>query len=134
MSTSRIMFLEDRLRVLEATLEAEREKVRALERLLVADTLPMLGVGLTGKETAILRALYTAPAETVVSKERLIAAVYALTDDLPEPKIVDVFICKIRKKIRPIGLEIETVWGDGHRLTAKTRAALDAMRQAGVAA
>lgn len=41
-----------------------------------------------------------------------------------EPKIVDVVICKLRKKLEPLGLKIETVWSCGyfmptdHRKTA----------------
>ena len=34
----------------------------------------------------------------------------------PEPKIVDVFVCKLRKKIAPLGLTIETIWGQGYRI------------------
>jgi hypothetical protein len=43
-----------------------------------------------------------------------------------EPKIVDVVICKLRKKLEPLGLRIETVWScgyfmsDEHRKTAMT--------------
>ena len=43
-------------------------------------------------------------------------------DDEPEMKIVDVFICKLRKKIRPFGLEIATVWGLGYRMSPETKA------------
>jgi DNA-binding response OmpR family regulator len=31
----------------------------------------------------------------------------------PEPKIVDVYICKLRRALEPHGLEIETIWGVG---------------------
>jgi DNA-binding winged helix-turn-helix (wHTH) protein len=34
----------------------------------------------------------------------------------PSMKIVDVIICKIRKKIEPVDLIIETVWGKGYKL------------------
>jgi DNA-binding response OmpR family regulator len=40
-------------------------------------------------------------------------------DELPEEKIVDVFVCKIRKKFRavaPVGQYIESVPGSGYRV------------------
>ena len=41
-----------------------------------------------------------------------------------EEKIVHIRISIIRKKLRPYGLEIETVWGRGYRLASETRARL----------
>lgn len=40
------------------------------------------------------------------------------------PKIVDVFVCKVRKKLAPFGFEIETVWGWGYALPDQHRAAI----------
>jgi two-component system cell cycle response regulator CtrA len=39
--------------------------------------------------------------------------------DEPEPKIIDVFICKLRRKLvdsGAVGLSIDTVWGQGYIL------------------
>jgi two-component system cell cycle response regulator CtrA len=33
-----------------------------------------------------------------------------------EIKIVDVYICKLRRRLRPFGLEIRTLWGRGYAL------------------
>lgn len=57
----------------------------------------------------------------VLSKEALMTAMYSLQpDDAPDPKIIDVYVHKLRKKfseIHPDGAElIETVWGQGYRL------------------
>jgi hypothetical protein len=38
-----------------------------------------------------------------------------------EPKIVDVVICKLRKKLEPLGLRIETVWSCGYFMPADHR-------------
>jgi hypothetical protein len=38
-----------------------------------------------------------------------------------EPKIVDVVICKLRKKLEPLGLKIETVWSCGYFMSAEHR-------------
>jgi hypothetical protein len=38
-------------------------------------------------------------------------------DEQREPKIVDVMICKIRRKLRPAGIEITTHWGVGYGMS-----------------
>lgn len=43
----------------------------------------------------------------------------------PDIKIVDVFVCKMRKKLRPYGITIDTVWGRGYLLTAESVLILD---------
>ncbi len=50
-----------------------------------------------------------------VSKEQLLAGIYLHEQDEAEIKIVDVVICKLRKKLKPLGVEIATVWGRGYR-------------------
>jgi two-component system cell cycle response regulator CtrA len=40
-----------------------------------------------------------------------------LEQDQPEPKIIDVLICKIRAKLAPHGVEIKTIWGVGYEMT-----------------
>jgi hypothetical protein len=37
-------------------------------------------------------------------------------DDQREPKIVDVFVCKVRKKLLPFGISIGTIWGTGYSM------------------
>lgn len=37
------------------------------------------------------------------------------------PKMVDVMICNLRKKLRPFGVEIETLWGRGYSLESPMR-------------
>lgn len=36
--------------------------------------------------------------------------------DFPDEKIIDVYVCKLRPKLRAIGLNILTEWGVGYRL------------------
>lgn len=53
----------------------------------------------------------------IFTREQLLSRVYSLfADDAPELKIIDVFICKIRKKLAGLGVDIESVWGHGYRL------------------
>ena len=39
-------------------------------------------------------------------------------DDAPEPKIVDIVVCKIRRKLAGLGLVVTTSWGVGYAIAA----------------
>lgn len=70
---------------------------------------------LTNQEAALFDALWSAKPRTL-SKEQLLAATADPAFDDRELKIVDVFVCKTRKKLKPLGIEIGTVWGKGYRI------------------
>jgi two-component system cell cycle response regulator CtrA len=72
---------------------------------------------LTGKEYQILALLALRQGSTL-TKEMFLNHLYGDLDE-PEVKIIDVFICKLRKKLANAsgGLDyIETVWGRGYAL------------------
>jgi DNA-binding response OmpR family regulator len=74
-------------------------------------------VHLTNKEYAILNLLVMRKG-TVLSKEMFLNHLYSSVDE-PEMKIIDVFICKLRKKLADASggtNYIETVWGRGYML------------------
>jgi two-component system cell cycle response regulator CtrA len=73
-------------------------------------------VHLTGKEYAILE-LLTLRKGIVLTKEAFLNHLYGGMDE-PEVKIIDVFICKLRKKLAGAGATdlIGTVWGRGYVL------------------
>lgn len=74
-------------------------------------------VHLTAKEQSVLE-LLALKKGTIVTKEFFISHLYSGIDE-PEPKIVDVFVCKMRKKLYDVsgGINyIETVWGRGYAL------------------
>ncbi|HRW28823.1 MAG TPA: response regulator transcription factor [Emcibacteraceae bacterium] len=73
-------------------------------------------VHLTGKEYAMLE-LLSLRKTTTLTKEMFLNHLYGGMDE-PELKIIDVFICKLRKKLASISGEnyIETVWGRGYVL------------------
>jgi len=51
-------------------------------------------------------------------KEQIMSGIYSdRIDDPPEMKIIDVWVCKVRRKLDPHGVHIETVWGSGYYLT-----------------
>ncbi|WP_424814247.1 response regulator transcription factor [Roseococcus sp. YIM B11640] len=71
-------------------------------------------VHLTGKEYAILELLLMRRG-SVLSKENFLDHLYGGMDE-PDSKIIDVFVCKLRKKLQQAGAEnvIGTVWGRGY--------------------
>lgn len=71
---------------------------------------------LTKQEFALFEALWSARPR-MLNKERLLAATAGTGFDDRELKIIDVFVCKARKKLEPLGIAIETVWGAGYRIT-----------------
>jgi two-component system, cell cycle response regulator CtrA len=94
-------------------------------------------VPLTGKEYAILK-LLSLRKGSVLTKGMFLDELYDETDE-PDAKIIDVFICKLRKKLAHAtggSHYIETVWGRGYVLrdpaaTAATQTHV-AMREAGL--
>ena len=74
-------------------------------------------VHLTGKEYGILE-LLSRHKGTIVTKEMFLNHLYGGMNE-PELKIIDVFICKLRKKLADAtggDHHIETVWGRGYML------------------
>ncbi len=74
-------------------------------------------IHLTAKEQVLIEALAMRKGN-VVSKESLLGQLYNPVDE-PELKIIDVFVCKMRKKLYEAsgGMNyIETVWGRGYAL------------------
>jgi two-component system cell cycle response regulator CtrA len=73
-------------------------------------------VHLTGKEYAILELLVLRKG-MVLTKEAFLNHLYGGMDE-PEMKMIDVFICKLRKKLALAGADnlIGTVWGRGYMI------------------
>jgi len=96
-------------------------------------------VHLTGKEYAILELLVLRKG-MVLTKEAFLNHLYGGIDE-PEMKIIDVFICKLRKKLAQAGAGnlIGTVWGRGYMMRdphsqAALAASLNAPESLGIAA
>ncbi|MCX8953373.1 response regulator transcription factor [Ruegeria sp. NA] len=88
-------------------------------------------VHLTGKEYQMLE-LLSLRKGTTLTKEMFLNHLYGGMDE-PELKIIDVFICKLRKKLsNATGGEnyIETVWGRGYVLRDPQSNTLDETRMA----
>ena len=81
---------------------------------------------LTGKEYQML-ALLALRTGSTLTKETFLNHLYGGLDDEPEAKIIDVFICKLRKKLANAsgGQDyIETIWGRGYVLREPTKQAI----------
>ena len=79
-------------------------------------------VHLTGKEYQMLE-LLSLRKGTTLTKEMFLNHLYGGMDE-PELKIIDVFICKLRKKLAEAtngANYIETVWGRGYVLRDPAR-------------
>jgi two-component system cell cycle response regulator CtrA len=115
------MNLRDELvQKLEAENDELRERVRVLEEMVgIRIDVPII-FGLTAHEAGVFGVLLK---REIVTKEMAMLALYG---DRPnhevEIKIVDVYVCKARKKLKRFGIEIETVWGRGFRLSAASKA------------
>jgi len=80
-------------------------------------------VTISGQEMELL-ALLAKLFPRVLTKEAALDHLYQLDPDgEAEAKIVDVLICKIRRKVQPLGLRIDTHWGKGYALAAPVRVA-----------
>lgn len=104
-----------------------RETIRRYEELLKPTVVLPRAWRLTGSETQLLLAI-RAVGLNVLHKERAFIAMYGMfDDDAPEMKTLDVFICKLRRKLMEAQtrISIETVWGRGWCLDADSLARLN---------
>lgn len=100
------------LRARVAELEEENRQLR--EALVPADfeVSSIGGVHLPRKAARVFACLRK---HGVVSKAQLFTALFGVGAE-QDPKNVDVYIYKLRRKLKPLGFRIETVWGQGYRL------------------
>lgn len=68
--------------------------------------------GLSGKEADLLALLSDG---RIHSKVNILESLYFTNaDDAPEIKIIDVYVCKIRKKLVGSNILVNTAWGNGY--------------------
>lgn len=117
-----------RLEAVELDNERLREQIARLEAAMGLGFIAPLEWNLTQAEARVMGALTT---RDLLTKDAAMAVLYRdFGREEPEIKIVDVFICKIRKKVAPFGIRIETMWGQGYYLTAEHRAAVSKQAEA----
>lgn len=99
----------------KARIEVLEERIRQLEDALAPHSVvARVEWCLTPSEARVFSHLTT---RDLASKQSIMLAMYSDRIDVePEIKIVDVFVCKMRKKLKPFGIEILTMWGAGYAL------------------
>lgn len=108
------MDAEARLEALEAENERLRDELEMLKETLGLRFIAPVEMRLTGKESQVLGRLLRGGC---VTKDAIMAALYRdAGKEEPEIKIVDVFVCKLRAKLKPFGIGIETRWGAGYEI------------------
>ena len=111
-----------RIKALEAENERLCQRVEQLESSMgLVGFIPPVEWRLTSSEARVVGVLLK---REVATKDAIMAALYrADARDEAEVKIVDVFICKIRKKLKPLGIQITTRWGQGYCIEGRAELA-----------
>lgn len=105
---------EARAKLLEAENETLRERIDQLQKEIGIAAEPPLIFGLTKNEAIMFGVLLTTLAPR---KTTFMAALFSdRIDESPEIKIIDVWIYKMRQKLKPFGIEIKTEWGIGYSM------------------
>lgn len=102
--------------------ELEEEVIQLRARVYGCTWEPPPELRLTAHEAAILQAMI---AHDRVAPNWLL---YEATRQAPnaqgfdvDPKIIQIRICHLRKKLAPFGMSVETVWARGYRLESESR-------------
>lgn len=108
---------------LRAELEERDERIRQLEDIVRGKEWalpPDVEAALTPTEARMLALL---AAREMCTREALFEASRGVGshDDATNIKVVDVHVSKMRRRITPLGIVIQSVWGRGYRLDAASR-------------
>lgn len=102
-------------------IEELRDRITYLEDCLRSLTTPdadeVCGVRLAPQPARILGALTKAKGRALNRDSLMYAACWDRLDDWPDPKMIDVHVCTIRKALREARapVSIQTVWGLGYK-------------------
>lgn len=83
-------------------------------------------MGLTKNESSILGVLMK---KQIALKESIWMAIYSdkCEDKQADPKIIGVLICKMRRKLKELGVEIKSSWGVGYYLTPEDKKKIESL-------
>jgi two-component system cell cycle response regulator CtrA len=109
---------DDYIAALERRIDELENRVRMLEEIAGARLDAPLEFGLTRNESVIFGLLVK---NVMVRRSGMMEALYMHKQDEAEIKIVDVWVCKMRQKLKPWGIQIETVWGRGYAMPAASK-------------
>lgn len=108
-------------------LEHYRERIRQLEETLGLQLEAPVAFALSPTETKMLGLLRSR--EILQLNAAMVALYSGRPGDAPHDKIVAIYVCKLRKKLKPwkLNAEIKAVWGVDWRMTAEGKAAIQKM-------
>jgi DNA-binding response OmpR family regulator len=113
-------------------IETALERIRQLEESAGLGFAVHPRYGLTKTEEMLLGLIVACPA--VLTKDHAYTVLYGMHENPPLEKILDVYISKLRKKLRALNIQIETAWGRGWYIEPAERAKALALRVEEVAA
>lgn len=110
---------ERRARELQLTNDGLVFRVQQLEEELGVSNSCHLPFDLTRSEAMVFGVLMK---NRAVRKSGFMLALYGdRLADPPDIKVVDIMVCKTRKKLAPHGIEIRTVWGVGYEIPEESK-------------
>jgi two-component system cell cycle response regulator CtrA len=113
--------IDDLLQIQRHRIGQLEERIRQLEEALMPASVRIpIEYGLTATEARVFSHLASREFGT---RQSIMLALYSDRIEEPEEKIVDVFVCKLRRKLNRFGVRIETIWGQGWRLASREVAA-----------
>ncbi|QFT69332.1 hypothetical protein FIU93_21275 [Labrenzia sp. THAF35] len=115
--------LREKIDIKDARIQALEDEVEYLKSQLIKPEIEFPFEWHLRKTWAtVLRCLL---ARNLMTKDAAMAALFSdRAGDEPSSKIVDVYICHLRKFLRPLGIDISTKWGWGWYLTPDNKAKL----------
>lgn len=113
------MDADARIEAQQAEIDRLQGRVDQLEAVMGMNFLAPLEWRLTAAETRVFGVLM---ARELATRDAIMAGLYRDAGrDEPEVKIVDVYICKIRAKLKPFDVPIDTIWATGYRIPAEAK-------------
>lgn len=112
---------DQRVRDLQVKLAAAQDRIAALEAEIGVNVVNPVLIGLSRAEANVFGVILRCP---VASYSLLMEAVYGGRPDCDQPasNVLHVLVGKMRPKLQKLGIEIETVWGTGYRMSPESKA------------
>ena len=111
--------LQEQNRKLREEVEDLQETVRQLRASMAGDDLPDWLPHLTPGERRVIAALRPG---RLVGYEQLVELVWPGREEPDTARdILKVWVCRLRQKLFPLGIRINTLWGQGYQITPASR-------------